>query len=618
MIPLIATLLCLFAAAPSQPDIEVTEDRQVFTLFSALTGEWQVSRTMTVNTEVGLEDAMFYMYGDSFRSLKSFSGTITPANAKPVKVKMSDLQKVSISQGLVDDGVHYAYLPSGHFPLTVHYEYKVAFRNGFASFPTFYPVMTEKMAVKNASYTLDVPAGYSVRYAASRLQFQQSSQKDRDLYQWTLDEFEPYVEESLMPSERELVPYLHVAPGTINLGGFEGSQSNWNDFGSWVYQLQKDRAELTPEEVSRIKALTADCSSPLEKLIVLYDYLREHTRYVSIQLGIGGFRPIAAQEVSRMGFGDCKGLSNYLHALLKAVDVPSDYYVISTKRASFLGDYSSADQMNHAMLAVPVPELSDTVWVECTNPSVPLGYRHANAAGHQVLLIKESGGELVRIPSYPDSLSKRFLKMSIELEEDGSALVKASQARFLDYAEDCISFRNLSPQQQINRLTSNLIVHADRVTVDDVRDNFRDYPQWGRNYVPRVDLDYHFRTGTYAKKSGSRLFVPVNPNPRQLTVQSTERVNDVCRGRGCRYEDDIQVSIPEGYRPEGIPKDMVVDSEWGTLTSTVTLSEDGRTMLVHQALILKPFRAPASAYPSYRDFARAVSRAYNATAVFVK
>ena len=608
----------LLAALAVVASAGIEEHTATFTLNSETSGEWSVSTTVVVNDEKGMAAAEFFLYCDSFRTLKSFGGTVTPANGKVVKLRMSDLERDAYSQGLVDDGVTYGYSPSGHFPLTVHYEYKVAYRGGFSSFPAFFPVETAEVSLREASYVLDVPAGYAVKYVSARTEFAKETVKNRDLYRWTVKDFSPLVRESMMPPSEELLPYVYCSPESINLGGFPGMQRDWNELGKWLYSLQTNSLELSPEEVNAVRELTAGCQTTLEKLSRLYGYLRERTRYVSIQLGIGGLKPIPAKEVSRVGYGDCKGLSNYLRALLAAVDVPSDYFIISTSQADLRDGYASVGQMNHAMLAVPVPELSDTAWVECTNPVVPLGYRHEDAAGHQVVLVKESGGELLRIPSYPDSLSLIRQVFDVNLFSSGSAEISARRELFLDYVEGYLTFRDQRPQRQISRLTQNLKIQSEDVQVGAIQDNFADYATLGKAFVPEMQIPYSFRTGSYATVSGDRLFVPVNPYAQAISIQKSARVNDLYQRGVSRWEECVKVQIPMGYRAESIPAPVTLNTEWGSMESQVTLSPGGREMEVRQTFTIKAFRAPASSYASFRDFARAVNRAYAATAVFVK
>jgi hypothetical protein len=54
---------------------------------------------------------------------------------------------------------------------------------------------------------------------------------------------------------------------------------------------------------------------PIMKAKLIYDYVQQKSRYVSIQVGIGGWKPMDASDVDRLGYGDCKGLTNYTKAL---------------------------------------------------------------------------------------------------------------------------------------------------------------------------------------------------------------------------------------------------------------------------------------------------------------
>ena len=163
----------------------------------------------------------------------------------------------------------------------------------------------------------------------------------------------------------------------------------------------------------------------MEKIAAIYQYLASTTRYVSIQLGIGGLQPIAAADVNRTGFGDCKGLSNYMRAMLTELGIPSVYTVISTTNRRLLADFASANQNNHVILQVPLP--NDTLWLECTNPTLPLGYVHHSIAGHDALLVGPNGGILCQLPTYADSLNTQVNNTLVTCQPDGSAKVELNK-----------------------------------------------------------------------------------------------------------------------------------------------------------------------------------------------
>ena len=614
---LVAPLLPLRSQDSLATYAKVLSHSETFLLTSPTSGEWTVDQSIVVTNPKGRSAAALLIYTDSFRRLTSFSGEITPlGGGKVVKLKQKDLVYYSLSEGLADDSASWGYLPDGPCPLLVHYTYKVTYRNGIASFPTFLPVTDEKVSVTKASYTVDVPDGFAIKHLSGGMDYACESKDGRERHRWTLKDFGGYAEEESMPSVFELIPYVYASPVSIDYGGYSGTQSDWKEIGSWLAQLQEGRQELDPQQVAKLQEMCRDCTTDLQKLQVLYRYLRNTTRYVSLQFGIGGLQPMAAAEVHRMGFGDCKGLSNYLRAMLAAVGVASDYTIIHSRRANLLPGYASLEQMNHVMLAVPLPEIGDTAWVECTNPLYPLGYRHSGAAGHQVVLVHADGGEQIRIPDYPDSLSREVQHTQVSLSPDGSARLTLRRELFLDHVEPYLDFRNLKPDVRRSILTRGMKLQADELNVTGVTDNFDIYATEGRGFVPEMTIDYTMSTRLYANLSGDRMFVPLNPVAQMLSSQKGKRINDLVFKGSSVYEDHITLPIPEGWHVESLPKGEKLETVWGQFSSTAS-AENG-VIEIRQVIRLLPGRTPAAEYDGYRAFARVVNKCYAATLVLKK
>ena len=608
---LTGTVLC----AQEKYHAVILEDAEAFTMDSPVSGSFTVRRSVLVNDKAGEQEAVFHEYTDQFRSLSAFKGTVERSGAKPLKVKKDDLQMVSIASGLAEDGFIVGYVPSAAYPYTVTYEYTMTFRKGIASFPSFVPVTSEKVRLEKASYRLTVPAGTAISHYAQKVgEVRKEETGKTDTYHWEVPVFEGFTEEAMMPSWRTVVPNLSASPVDFTYAGVKGSQGNWEDVGRWCYGLKEGTGDLPDDVAAQVRQMTASAGTDLEKVRILYDFLRDHTRYVSIQLGIGGYKPFPAAQVHKSGFGDCKGLSNYLQAMLEAVGIQADYTLVNTDRARFLKDYSGIGQMNHVMLCVPLPERQDTLWVECTNPSVPLGYRHEDVAGHDVVLVKPEGGVPVRVPAYPDSLSRRIHHIDIDLHEDGSAHIDIRKELYLDYTEGWLDFREWSSEDRLAGLTQGMRIQPQDLKVTGVRDNFRDYD--GSRFCPRMEIAYSLDTRQYATTGKDRLFLPATPFNNALTVQRGTRRNEIVNESVFTLRDEIHFRLPEGYSLESIPAPVETDSEWGTFKAVVSQDEGGVT-LVHE-FRLKRFHEPADRYDGYRTFVRAVNKAYGKGLVLVK
>src|SRR5213076_654770 len=113
--------------------------------------------------------------------------------------------------------------------------------------------------------------------------------------------------------------------------GSQGNLSSWKSLGEWLNGLYNGQDEL-PEERKAFQAnLVKDAPGDREKVRLIYKYMQENFRYVSIQLGIGGLKPFPATFTDQKKYGDCKGLSNYMKASLKAVGIKSYVAIINSQ-----------------------------------------------------------------------------------------------------------------------------------------------------------------------------------------------------------------------------------------------------------------------------------------------
>src|SRR5690606_16757883 len=203
--------------------------------------------------------------------------------------------------------------------------------------------------------------------------------------------------------------------------GIKGSFSNWEEYGKWIYEaLLKDRRELPDGTVQTVKRLTESIDDPKEKAKKIYEYMQQKTRYVSIQIGIGGYQPFLASDVDRTSYGDCKALVNYTQGLLDVVGIKSHYVVVAAgdKKKDAIPEFASMNQVNHAILSIPFEV--DTVWVDCTSKVNPFGFLGTFTDDRLAVACTPDGGKLVRTPKFDAQTSQQVRAASFKLDSLGA------------------------------------------------------------------------------------------------------------------------------------------------------------------------------------------------------
>ena len=607
VILLLAALFCSYAANAQKATVEESTDiicdgpGHAIQHFKGVT---------TIHNEHGASMAVFVCSCSKHDKLTSFKGQVTDASGRVIhKFKESELKKTEYSPYLaVDDYRMYLDYTPPFYPVTVTYEWTIESRDNLIEFPNFCPQSDYDVSVKKATYSLKVPKSMKIRYALQNINNKVSvSDGDKNTQVFTLqvDSLPALKQEPYSRQLREKLPLARFAPTNFEYYGTKGSLNSWADYGKWEYSLIQDRDQLTDAERQELHQLTDGLKTDREKVEAIYKRLEKSTRYVAILLGIGGQQPAPASDVSKSGFGDCKGLSNYMRAMLKEIGIPSNYTTISTINRRLQKDYASVGQLNHVILQVPLQ--NDTLWLECTNPQLPMGYVHEGIAGHDAIEVSEAGGRLVRLPVYPDSTNLMHSDININLSEQGAASINISQSVLNHQYESYIPLLKADEKDRQKYLQK--IVHAPQAEIGKV-----DIQESGA----KITLDAEIKSQKYATKTGQRLFVPICPLHRGYTVPNanSERVEDIWRDMGYLDTDDITITIPEGYAIEAGPKGVSIDQPFASFSFSI--QADDNTIHIKNRLLMKSGIFPKSQYAQLADFIRSINSAYNQKVVLKK
>jgi hypothetical protein len=387
------------------------------------------------------------------------------------------------------------------------------------------------------------------------------------------------------------MPVVYGTPLAFSRHGYPGSFESWKTYGQWINTLNAGRDELDAEYAEKARAVVKGINNPKEKIRQLYAYMQSHTRYFSIAYGIGGNQPMPANEVAEKGYGDCKALSNYMKSLLKAVGIPSYYTLVKAGMNQYMQPDFPSDQFNHAILCVPNNQ--DTVWLECTNQTMPFNYLGSFTCDRDVLLITPEGGKLARTPRYGADFNRSKSIANIELAGSGDVEVnlKLEQKGLLYDELFAVSQAKKSDLHDwLSELLDNkgLEVQSDSFLTD------------SKAQTPSITARFTFKTRNFASRSSNRLFVA----PALITGMSylQEDPGDISVTMGYNVTDSSRIELPIGYTVEYMPENKSYTTQFGRYSRT--MSQDRKYLY-----FIRTYQIQQSDYPgdTYDDFQRFIN-----------
>ena len=560
----------------------------------------KVHRVVTILDKNGDAYSELYLPYDKSIRIKSITGhSYNEAGFPDDRLKNNAIEDLNYnSSGIIFDDlrVKRAQIQPVSYPFTVEYQYEIE-HDGLIDYPAWQPIENYRISVEHSSYRISWPQTMKVRYREFNLPEGIRKEKNENgnaIIEWSLDSLSAVREEAMTPKLYKQMPRVILGPTSFIYFGSAGKMNSWQELGTWFYDLNKGLNQLPEIRNAEIKKIAGNVKDTALIVQTLYKYMQKRTRYVGIELGLGGYRPFPAETVDRLGYGDCKGLANYMKAILDVVNIPSICVIAGA--GSNLGitmdDFPTDSQTNHAILCVPMRK--DTIWLECTNQTNPCGYMGTFTGGKCVLLVTPEGGKLANVPKLPVSKNSQKCVAELKITPDG-AIQGTARTVFAGYEyENVAEALTEGPKEQekdiLRRLSlAGLVINKFSYTEKQSR-------------IPEVEEKLDFSTPMLISKTGTRLFVPLNllsPHVEVPTKAENRKLPFIQRF-AYMSRDSITFQLSEGYEPESIPKEKRLKTEFGEYHVQSVLQNNKITYMRE----LKIFEGnwPKEKYQSLIDF----------------
>ncbi|TFF38459.1 DUF3857 domain-containing protein [Mucilaginibacter psychrotolerans] len=568
---------------------------------------------VTILNEKGDHNAGFGMDYNKFKSINGFQMIIySAAGLKIKKYGKSDMYDQSATDGstmVTDDRILSIRHTIASYPCTIEIIMETT-QNSYLNLGGWTPQVNEESTQNSiCSVTVSPTAGFRYVSRNTSVKPTKTTQDGLETYTWIANNIKAVkVEDNAVAWQ--VFPKVTFVNNAFVFANIPGDFSTWQNYGKWQLGVNADVCSLSPQRASEIQAMTAGIKTDKEKARFLYQYMQKNMRYVSIQLGIGGLKPFPAGFVDDKKYGDCKALSNYMYALLKAVNIPAYYAMVRAGSNEEPADANfPTDPFNHVILCVPFK--GDTTWLECTSSTHTFGKLGPFTENRNALLITEDGGKLVNTPRSNAADNQFNSSVHIVLDADGGAKATAKLMSTGEFRELYLEIASEKTDEQKEYLIKSLNIKqpsdfvfkplSDNDGTDEVElmmeyDKFCDIATGNKQfYRPRI-FDLWQATYPAVDKRKSDFFFKY---PSQRSCVTT-------------------IDLPAGFDVETLPTNQMLKFTYGNFEVNYAYDAAKNQVTSTAKFNLNSHIIPAAKYAEMQQYMDNVARAQNKKLVIRK
>ncbi|GJM61034.1 hypothetical protein PEDI_15860 [Persicobacter diffluens] len=551
-------------------------------------------KVLTIYNKKAEKLAMHYAYYNRNSEITTFNARILDDRGKTVlKLKKADIIDVSASgnNDVTDSRLQYAEMNRAKYPMHLELEYEKVYKKGFYSIPPWTPQEALKVQVDQSIYVVNYPQDYAFETFEQLLEGNEFSKvKQIEAIRWSAVNLPPKKEwESHFPASNQ-IPVLQLIPESFEYEKWKGSNSSWAMLGNWYSELNQGREEI-PEKLQAIVDQLVAGKSEKEKIQAIYEWVQDNTRYISIQVGIGGNQSQTAAKTFDTGYGDCKALTTLTMGMLKHAGIKSHPALVYGGRQNTIFETDPVmDQFNHVILGVPHPQ--DTTWIECTSSSLPAGYLGTFTGNRYALWVDGAQSQLVKTQNFKaeENLEEHKATISIDKHLKGTVSLHSSyRGQNYDYLEHLSQKKESELKDYYYKRLPLKSFQINDLKIENRKESCAFEEQLDLS-VPQV-----------VKKAGNRLLLsPGILSAGGKKIIDKERHFPMMFFNGFSSEQEIIWEIPVEYSAQKLPEEIHLESEFGWYKCAITCRD--QQLIFHRTYHLKAGQYAPELYSEYVKF----------------
>lgn len=474
-------------------------------------------------------------------------------------------------------------------------------------------------------FTLSLPKGWEYKAYWRNHSDLAPQPAGENTWSWEMHDIPALQREPAMPAVRSLAGRLNIVYYPSSAALANKSVASWAAVGSWYARLAAGRADPSPEEKQKALELTSALPTPLEKMHALAAFLQHQVRYVSVEIGVGGWQPHAAPDVFRNRYGDCKDKATLLSSMLKVIGIDSYPVLVNTQRGVVSRDVPLAMTFNHVILAIQLPSgvPTDTLYstvqdaklgklliFDPTAEMTGFGLLPAEEQGNRGLLVGPDGGQLIDLPLLSPDRSQLSRTAKFTLSEDGRITGDVQERLSGEMAADrrgALLRADAADRRKV--LETFLGGFLSGFSLGDLQvENLDKYDQ-------DLVIHYKFSADRYAKPMGALLLV----RPRVLGQKASDYFGNKPRKQPVEFDaptlqtDVFEITLPPGFSVDDLPAPANLDAGFASYKSQVEVK--GNVLRYSRQYAVKDVLVPSEKLDELKKFNSRIAYDENAAAV---
>lgn len=450
-----------------------------------------------------------------------------------------------------------------------------------------------------STYRLLAPDNLDFDYTVTGINTENTSPKieqfgNKKMYSWVGENHPGFLPENSSPSYSEIEATVRVS-----------NIKSWDFIADWYAELT--HAKIQPDDVVRRKTeeLFAGTSglSQREEVEMIYEYIANEIRYISVSFLQSGFVPQRASKTINTGQGDCKDVSSLFVSMCELRGIKANLVLINTRDRSHINLSLPSINFNHCIAYV---ELDGTPYfIELTDENLPFGTGDWSLNNSFALIIPRVGESLIR----PAGLINPASRGNNESSSKAAISFEGGKMKYLvDYQVTNAStsgirntFENESKANQEKRIKEWLGQEFSKATLDELsfQDNLHDNSN-------KVNYSIGFTIEDAANTIGGmdiyelHIYNQFSSAPAYIATDTRKLPLDVWNSFTSETHHNVStIANPEGKSLVEKPNDVSVTNDY--FEYRLTFKKEGKTLVVDRYFNLKKDTIPVEDYPEFRE-----------------